>query len=100
MKLPGSVCMFLFLPGVLGTASADNRCARHSCPFCFAHHFFALRKRTASGFGPTTKFKGYAFRKYSEKLCGPPKKHGPKFGSNQPRVLVPKHSRGGKGKNS
>jgi len=28
--------VFLFLPDVLGTASADTRCARHLHPFCFA----------------------------------------------------------------
>lgn len=27
---------FSFLPDVLGTASADTRCARHLRPFCFA----------------------------------------------------------------
>jgi hypothetical protein len=36
-----------FLPDVLGTASADTRCARHWRPFCFALLFYALRKRTA-----------------------------------------------------
>ena len=38
---PGS-CVFLFLPDVLGTASADTRCARPLRPFCFALLFFPI----------------------------------------------------------
>jgi hypothetical protein len=52
--------VFLFLPGVLGTASADTRCARHWRPFCFALLFVCIFGKAPrhSGFGPTTKFQG------------------------------------------
>src|SRR6185437_17018415 len=94
IKLSGSSPYSSFLPDVLDAASADTCCARHLRPFCFALLFSCSEESAPrSGFGPTTKFKrGYAFRKPCEKLCGPPKKHAHKLGSNRPRVFAPKHS--------
>ncbi len=63
--------VFLFPSGVLGIPSADNHCARHSRPFCFALLFFDwLRKRTARRFRvPPHKVQGLRhFRKPGEKL--------------------------------
>jgi hypothetical protein len=48
---------FLFPSGVLGTASADIRCARHLRPFCFALPLIFEESPQPSGFGPTAKFK-------------------------------------------
>jgi hypothetical protein len=80
MKLLGSICSSSFLmclaPLQLTTVAPGTR-ARSA----LRHNFFALRKRTASGFGPTTKFKGYAFRKFSEKLAVPRKSTAPSLGA-------------------
>src|SRR5690348_10169825 len=75
---------------------APGTSARSALRFFFSVEF---RKRTAQRFRSHHKVqKGHAFRNPGEKLCGPPKKHVPQFGSNQPRVFVPKHSRAEKEK--
>jgi hypothetical protein len=99
IKLSRFSCL-LFLPDVLGTASADIRCARHLRPFCFALHCSDLRKAHRERFRSHHKVQGLRLSQTRRKTSRSPKKARPKFGSNQPRVLVPKHSRGGKGKNS
>ena len=73
--LIGVLRILSFLPDVLGTASADTRCARHLCPFCFALLFFICsRKRTAARFRPHHKVRRLRLSQTRRKTLRSPKK--------------------------
>jgi hypothetical protein len=74
MKLLGSA-LFLFFPDVLGTASADNRCARHSCPFCFARIiFFGFEEAHRERFRCHHKVQGLRLSQIPRKTLRSPEK--------------------------
>src|SRR6476661_1168932 len=89
------VPVFLFLPGVLGTASADTRCARHCLSFCFA--LVSLRylgKRTAQRFRSHHKVPGLTpFASPAKNFAVPRKSTFPSLGATSLAFFVPKHSR-------
>src|SRR6185437_7934533 len=83
IKLSGSSPYSSFLPDVLGTASADIRCARHWRSFCFALDFlFGLRKahRTAVSVPPQSS-RANAFRKPAKNFAVPRKSTFPSLGA-------------------
>jgi hypothetical protein len=69
--------LFLFLPDVLGTASADNRCARHSCPFCFAPSFLCFEEAHRERFRSHHKVQGLHFSRIQRKTLRSPEKARP-----------------------
>lgn len=69
------IAVFLFLPGVLGTASADTRCARHCRPSCFALvSLRVLRKAPAQRFRFHHKVPGLRLSRAQRKTLWSPGK--------------------------
>src|SRR6185312_7391778 len=79
-----------FLPDVLGTASADTRCARHLRPFCFALFVSFLKEahRHAVSVPPQTSLAA-PFANPAKNFAVPQKSTFPSLGATSLAFLCP-----------